>query len=185
MVQKKWDERAAHYYDGLNFLNSYSNEHDLKILFIGPCESWEYKGNNYYIDIIDAGYYDSEFIYNKLSNNNIPYDLIIYYPYSFIPIDLNLLEFLEKMAFQVSSKSHKRVSIGYYGRDDQDYDDVRLYSYKIDENSQECDLFVDESFEGGWCNRAQFFTGDVLKEHLKLEKQNETGFSKKFGSLSK
>ena len=54
-----------------------------------------------------------------------------------------MLEFLEKMAFQISSKNQKRVSIGYYGCDDQDYDDVRLYSYKIDENSQECDLFVE------------------------------------------
>lgn len=184
MAVKDWDERTAHYYDGLNFLNSYSKEHDLKILFIGPCESWEYKNNDYHVDIIDTGYYDSEFIFGKLSNSDIPYDLIIYYPYSFVPADHKVLEFLEKIAFQISSKNQKRVSIGYYGCDDQDYDDVRLYSYKIDENSQECDLFVAESFEGGWCNRAQFFTGDVLKEHYELEKQ-KNGFSKKIGILSK
>ncbi len=187
MAVKDWDERTAHYYDGLNFLNSYSMKHDLKILFIGPCESWEYKNNDYHVDIIDTGYYDSEFIFGKLSNSDIPYDLIIYYPYSFVPTDHKVLEFLKKMAFQMSSESHKRVSLGFYGQVEQDdfnYDDVRFYSYKYNEESKECDLFVDESFEGGWCNRAQFFTGDVLKKHYELEKQ-KNGFSKKFGILPK
>lgn len=188
MTVKDWDERSAHYYDGLDFLNSYSEKHDLKILFIGPCESWEYKNNDYHVDIIDVEDFDSISIREKLSNNDIFYDLIIYYPFSFVPTDHKVLEFLEEMAFQMSSESHKRVSLGFYGQVEQDdfnYDDVRFYSYKYNEESKECELSSDIYFEGGWCNRAQFFTGDVLKKHYELEKQNKDDFSKKFRILPK
>ena len=188
MALKDWDERVAHYYNGLDFLNSYSKSHELSILFVGPKEQWNCQDNDYNIDIIDVEDSDSMSLYDKISSNDIYYDLIIYYPYWFAPTDHKMLELLEEMAFQISASSHKRVSVGFYGQVEQDnfnYDDVRFYSYKYNEESKECELSSDIYFEGGWTGGAPLFTGDVLKEHLELEKQNKDGFSKKFRILPK
>lgn len=183
-----WDERVAHYYNGLDFLNSYSKSHELSILFVGPKGQWMFENNDYNIDIVDIEDFDSISVREKLSNSDTFYDLIIYYPYSFVPTDHKVLEFLEEMAFQISSESHKRVSLGLYGQVEQDdfnYDDVRFYSYKYNEGSKECELYLEINFEGGWTGGAPLFTGDVLKEHYELEKQNKNGFSKKIGILPK
>ena len=188
MAVKDWDESVAHYYNGLDFLNSYSKSHGLSILFVGPKGQWMCENNDYNIDIVDIEDFDSISIREKLSNSDTFYDLIIYYPYSFVPTDYKVLEFLQEMAFQISSESHKRVSLGFYGQIEQDdfnYDDVRFYSYKYNEDSKECELSSDIYFEGGWTGGAPLFAGDVLKEHYELEKQNKNGFSKKIGILSK
>ena len=129
MTVEDWDEKAAHYYNGLDFLNSYSKSHELNILFVGPKGQWICENNDYNIDIVDIEDFDSISVREKLSNNDTFYDLIIYYPYSFVPTDYKVLEFLQEMAFQISSESHKRVSLGFYGQIEQDdfnYDDVRF-----------------------------------------------------------
>ncbi len=173
---------------GLDFLQCYSKNNELNILFVGPKKQWEYKNNDYKIDIFDIEDSDSKSICERLSNNDVSYDLIIYYPYSFVSIDDKMLNFLDEMAFNISQTSHKRVSLGFYGQyrqDDFDYDDVRFYSCKYNEDSKECELYSEINFEGGWTGGAPVFIGDVLKEHLKLEKQNESDFSKKLKILPK
>ena len=188
MALNDWDESVVQYYNGLDFLNSYSKSHQLNILFVGPRQYLKLKNSDYNIDIIDVEDVDIMSLYDKLSNNSTFYDLIIYYPYSFVPTDHKLLELIENMAFQMSLESHKRVSVGFYGQIEQNgfnYDDVRFYSYKYNEESKECELSSDIYFEGGWNGGALLFTGDVLKEHYELEKQNKDSFSKKFQILPK
>lgn len=185
---KDWNERSAHYYNGLDFLDSYSKIHSLNILFVGPKGQLKYENNDYNIDVIDVEDADIMSLYDKISDNDIFYDLIIYYPYWFVPTDHKMLELLEDMAFQMSSKSHKRVSVGFYGQVEQNgfvYDDVRFYSYKYNQDSKESELHLELNFEGGWTGGTLLFIGDVLKEHYELEKQNIDGFSKKFRILPK
>ena len=188
MTLSDWDERVVHYYNGLDFLNSYLNSHELNILFVGPKRYLPFKNSDYNIDIVDIEGFENVSLYEKLSNNDIFYDLIIYYPYLLVQTDHKLLELLEEMAFKISSLSHKRVSVGFYGQVEQNgfnYDDVRFYSYKYNEESKECELFSDIYFDGGWTGGALLFIGDVLKEHYELEKQNKDSFSKKFQILPK